>query len=58
MPLFDFRCHACGHEFTELVSLKDKEHVKCPKCGEGPVHQLYRPFSIRGCSNLGNAGGG
>ena len=32
MPLFDFTCHKCGHNFEHLV-LKDNEQPNCPKCG-------------------------
>lgn len=40
MPLFDFRCRACGHEFEVLV-LNGTPPVECPKCHEGePEKQL------------------
>jgi putative FmdB family regulatory protein len=37
MPLYDFRCRACGHRFEELV--KVDERPSCAKCG-GEVERL------------------
>ena len=31
MPLYEFKCRACGHRFEELVRLG--ETPECPKCG-------------------------
>ncbi len=44
MPTFDFKCNDCGHNFSEFVSIKDKEKVRCPKCG-GRVSQRFTGFS-------------
>ncbi|GAQ24192.1 MULTISPECIES: zinc ribbon domain-containing protein [Tepidanaerobacter] len=43
MPTFDFECQKCGHRFSEFVSIKDKEKVRCPIC-EGEVKQLFTGF--------------
>ncbi|MGI6485961.1 MAG: zinc ribbon domain-containing protein [Thermoanaerobacterales bacterium] len=43
MPTFDFKCCDCGHNFSEFVSIKDKEKVSCPKCG-GRVSQRFTGF--------------
>jgi putative FmdB family regulatory protein len=31
VPIYDFRCASCGHEFEELVSAGDLP--ACPRCG-------------------------
>lgn len=37
MPLYEYQCQACGHEFEELQSFSDKAVTKCPKCGKNKV---------------------
>jgi putative FmdB family regulatory protein len=43
MPTFDFKCSDCNHNFSEFVSIKEKEKVRCPKCG-GRVSQRFTGF--------------
>ena len=31
MPMYDFVCTKCGHEFEELV--KNNNEIFCPECG-------------------------
>ncbi len=34
MPVHDFTCAACGHQFDKLFrSIGDKPKAECPKCG-------------------------
>lgn len=39
MPVYEFRCNACGKEFQILESIKDYDpkKVKCTKCGSSRV---------------------
>jgi putative FmdB family regulatory protein len=39
MPLYEYRCSACGHEFEHLV-LRAKERVLCPSCGGADLERL------------------
>jgi putative FmdB family regulatory protein len=33
MPEYSFVCNKCEHEFSEILSIKDRDNkVKCPKC--------------------------
>ena len=41
MPRYDYRCGDCGHEFTVMVSISDKDKVTCPDCGDKQVTQLF-----------------
>lgn len=43
MPTFDFKCDSCGHQFSEFVSIKDKDKVRCPECG-GTASQRFTGF--------------
>ena len=33
MPLYEYRCGACGHEFEVLQKMSDRPIRKCEKCG-------------------------
>ncbi len=46
MPLFDFRCRACGHEFEALVRPSDAEPRQCPNCHGGDLEQLLSTFAV------------
>jgi putative FmdB family regulatory protein len=39
MPIFDFRCAGCGHEFEKLV-LRSSAAVECPSCGGTELEKL------------------
>lgn len=34
MPIYEYRCDACGHELEELQKLSDPPLVDCPACGK------------------------
>ncbi len=46
MPIYEFRCDRCGHEFEELVSWRDIEEkrVRCPNCGSNEVRRRLSLF--------------
>lgn len=56
MPTFDFECKKCGHRFSEFVSIKNKDKVRCPKCGED-VKQLITGFIFARKGQSGESGG-
>jgi putative FmdB family regulatory protein len=39
MPLYEFKCRACGRKFEELVRLG--ETPKCPNCGDATPERLF-----------------
>ncbi|AGL02071.1 FmdB family zinc ribbon protein [Desulfoscipio gibsoniae] len=62
MPTYDFRCAQCGHKFTVLVSISDKDKVTCPNCAGKKVEQLFTGCAVRtggggGC-DMPTTGGG
>jgi len=38
MPIYDFKCRACGHVFEELVRLG--QTPPCPSCGGSELEKL------------------
>ncbi len=54
MPIFEYRCDCCGHEFESFIwSPKDEETLVCPKCEAKDIKKLLSSFSSRG--SLGKA---
>jgi putative FmdB family regulatory protein len=46
MPLFDFRCCACGHEFEALVRSSDATPTRCASCGGENLERLLPTFAV------------
>jgi putative FmdB family regulatory protein len=49
MPLFDFRCRACGEEFEALV--RPPAEPACPACAATELERLLSGFSFSVRSN-------
>jgi putative FmdB family regulatory protein len=45
MPLYDFRCRRCSHEFETLV--RGQEPAVCPACHSDDVERLLAAFAVR-----------
>jgi putative FmdB family regulatory protein len=33
MPIYEYECPSCGHEFEKIQKFSDPEVKKCPECG-------------------------
>jgi putative FmdB family regulatory protein len=55
MPIFDFCCCKCGHEFEELVLGIDKP--VCPKCGGKKLQKQPSAVARRGKGEGGSGSG-
>lgn len=47
MPLYEYRCDACGHQFEVIQKFSDKPVAECPKCSGGPVVKLLSSPAIQ-----------
>jgi putative FmdB family regulatory protein len=57
MPIYEFRCPSCGHQFEELVLGRfDISQVHCPKCLKHGVERLLSVFSGCGVSERASQG--
>jgi putative FmdB family regulatory protein len=45
MPLHEFKCRACSHQFEALVRTNDPP-VRCRACGSGDLEQLLSLFAV------------
>jgi putative FmdB family regulatory protein len=44
MPIFDFHCRGCGHEFEALV--RPAAAPACPSCGGGDLEKQISSFAV------------
>jgi putative FmdB family regulatory protein len=47
MPLYEYRCEACGHQFEKIQRFSDDPISVCPSCGQGPVVKLLSSPAIQ-----------
>jgi len=50
MPVYEYRCEACGHEFEETQRITAPPLENCPACGRSSVHRLisHSTFILKG----------
>ncbi len=63
MPIYEYKCAACGNCFEALRFASDNEGPLCPKCGSPQVERQLSCFATgvaggSGLAGLGTAGGG
>jgi putative FmdB family regulatory protein len=46
VPIYDYRCDACGHAFSVVRSYSDGPVEKCPNCGKRPRKLLVAPAVV------------
>lgn len=48
MPIYEYRCRKCQHEFGQLVRSSDDEaSLACPKCGRKDLEKKLSVFAAR-----------
>lgn len=49
MPVYDYRCRDCGHDFVIIESLAEHESAspKCPKCESAKVERVITSVNIQ-----------
>jgi putative FmdB family regulatory protein len=50
MPIYEYRCSACGHELEVLQKLSDPLLTTCPECGKPALTKLLSAagFQLKG----------
>lgn len=46
IPIYEYDCGSCGHEFEELVFGSDAD-VVCPECGAADVKRQLSAFAFK-----------
>lgn len=47
MPIYEYRCTACGHALEKLQRLGDAPLTGCPECGEAELQRLVSAAGFR-----------
>lgn len=47
MPVYEYACAACGHEFEEWQKITDEPVKTCPKCKKRKVERLISKTSFQ-----------
>lgn len=47
MPLYEYKCDACGQRFEVIQKFADLPPDQCAKCGKGPVHRQHSSPAIQ-----------
>ena len=47
MPIYEYRCEACGHEVDALQKISDAPLTDCTSCGESRLKRLISAPSFR-----------
>jgi len=59
MPIYEYRCTACGAEFSRIQRVgAGSEGVTCPQCESAKVERLLSSFASGSSSGPGAASGG
>jgi putative FmdB family regulatory protein len=59
MPIYEFRCPSCGHQFEELVFRSTEiDELTCPKCGSTEITRVLSSFASGSTSRAGGGSSG
>lgn len=47
MPLYEYRCETCEHEFEALQKMSDEPLIHCPACVQGTLRKLVSAAGFR-----------
>jgi putative FmdB family regulatory protein len=50
MPIYEYRCQACGHELEAMQKMSDPALTDCPECGQAELKKLISAagFQLKG----------
>ena len=47
MPIYEYRCYACGHEHEALQKMSDPPLLECPDCGKKALKKQISAAGFR-----------
>ena len=47
MPIYEYICHACGHELEALQKMSDAALVDCPQCSQPELKKKVSAAGFR-----------
>ena len=46
MPIFEYECRACGHQFEQLVTSVFPEPAACPSCKKKKIERMISQVAV------------
>ena len=46
MPIYEYSCPKCSHQFDVLISNDKDIPAKCPKCAKGKPAKMFSAFAV------------
>lgn len=56
MPIYEYRCEACGKRSSALLSSYSSPDPACPHCGKPALHRLVSSFATMGSGEAEDGG--
>jgi putative FmdB family regulatory protein len=47
MPIYEYRCDACGHELEAIHKMSDAPLTDCPECGKAALQKKISAAGFR-----------
>jgi putative FmdB family regulatory protein len=47
MPIYEYRCEACGHKLEALQKMSDAPLTECPECGKPALKKVLSAAGFR-----------
>ena len=47
MPIYEYQCRSCGHEFETIQKVTDAPMRQCPSCGQPELTKLVSAAGFR-----------
>lgn len=47
MPIYEYQCRSCGHEFETIQKVSDPPITECPACGKPELIKLVSAAGFR-----------
>ena len=47
MPLYEYLCRSCAHQFERIVKFSDAPLTTCPKCGKETIDQMISAPAVQ-----------
>ena len=57
MPIYEFKCGACGKEFEKLCAVGKDRRIQCPECGGRRSERRFSLFGVRSSGRATAASG-